>query len=316
MVTLEDIQAARERIAPFVHRTPIKHSHTLTAEFGCNIYFKYELFQKTGSFKPRGAVNQILMAGPDARTRGVVGFSGGNFAQGAAFAGAALGIPTTIVMPEVTPRHYMEATRAYGAVIHTVPDITQAIPAVEEHVRDGLIPIHPYDNPNQVAGNGTAGLEIAEDVPQATDVVISIGGGGWIYGLTVALKALVPKVRIWAVETEKSPTMHLALEAGHPVTITPQSIARTLGAPIVSADALAMMQKHLHRLILVTDEEAIAAQRFLLERAKVLAELAAAATLAAARKVGGEFGSDRHVVLVLCGGNESLETLASYNKLG
>lgn len=314
MVTLQDIQEARPRIAPHIRRTPLERSRTLSDELGTDLYLKYELFQKTGSFKPRGAVNQLLMAGPEARQRGVVGVSGGNFAQGAAYAGAALGIPTTIVMPEYTPRHYIEATKGYGATVHLVKDMPAAFAAVDDYARAGMVRVHPYDNPNQVAGNGSAGLEIAEDLPQVTDVFLSIGGGGWITGVTTAVKALIPMARIWAVETEKSPTMHEALKAGQPVSIQPASLARTLGAPIVSADALASMQQHMHRLILVSDEEAIEAQQFLLERTKTLAELAAAATLAAARKVQADLGPDRHVLLVLCGGNDSLENMVSYRQ--
>src|SRR5258707_4413666 len=119
MVTLEDIRAARLRIAPYVHRTPLERNETLSREFGSDVYLKLELFQKTGSFKPRGAINQFLMADPAAKSKGIIGFSGGNFAQGMAYAGQVLNIPTTVLMPETTPRHYIEATRGYGTTVVT-----------------------------------------------------------------------------------------------------------------------------------------------------------------------------------------------------
>jgi threonine dehydratase len=315
MVTIDDVKAARERIAPYIHRTPLERNETLSREFGSDVYLKLELFQKTGSFKPRGAINQFLMADPSAKTKGIIGFSGGNFAQGMAYAGQVLNIPTTVLMPETTPRHYIEATRGYGTAVETAADIAAVLAEFEKRRAAGMIGVHPYDNPHQVAGNGTASLEIVEDVPNVTDVFFSIGGGGWIYGNTVALKSLIPNVRIWGVETEKANTMSEAFKAGKPVSIIPTSLTKTLGAPIVSADSFSALQQHAHRLMLVTDEEAIAAQRFLLEHAKVLAELAAACTLAAARKVANELGDGKRIVLALCGGNESMDSLAQYTTM-
>jgi threonine dehydratase len=316
MITLQDVQAARPLIAPYTRRTPLEHSQTLSQLLGTEVYLKLELFQKTGSFKPRGAINQIMALDPAARARGIVGVSGGNFAQGAAYGGAALGLPVTIVMPEFTPRNYIEATQGYGAKIDLMPDLAACFARVEDYREQGFAIVHPYDHPYQAAGNGVAGLEVVEDLPDVTDVFISIGGGGLIYGMGVAIQSQLPQVRIWGVETEGAQTMNEALKAGQVVHIKPTSLARTLGAPYVCADALDYLKGHLHRMVIVSDVEAIAAQRYLLERVKVLTELAAACTLAAAQKVMGEWGENRKVVLMLCGGNESVENIKTYSVQG
>ncbi len=312
MISLADIHDARPRIAPYVMATPMQRSETLSQELGGQVYLKLELFQKTGSFKPRGASNQILGLPAPARERGLVAFSGGNFAQAVAYAGQALGLETIICMPEYTPANYVAATRAYGARVLFAPDATAAIALAESHAAQGYALLHPFDNPNQMAGNGTLGLEILADLPEVTDIVVSIGGGGLIAGITVAVKAVRPEVRIWGVETEGADAMARALQAGEVVPMVPTSLAKTLCAPYVAADALRICQRHLAGHLTVTDAAAIAAQQFLLERAKVLTELAAACTLAAARQMRERFAPGDQVVLLLCGGNESLDNLISY----
>jgi threonine dehydratase len=272
-----------------------------------------ELFQKTGSFKPRGAFNQVLQLSQEQRERGLVAISGGNFAQGAAYAGQVLGVRSLICMPGYTPRNYIEATRAYGADVKLAPTFVETLELAQSYQRQGMSFLHPYDNSNQMAGNGTIGLELLEDLPELTDVIISIGGGGLIAGIMVAIKAIKPDVRIWGVETEGADTMGQALKAGRVVQITPTSLAKTLGAPSVALDALTLAQKHLERHILVSDKEAFEAQLFLLERAKVITELAASCTLAAADRLNGTFGKKDHVVLLLCGGNASLDNLMDYH---
>jgi threonine dehydratase len=315
MITLDDVQRARIQISPYVKRTILEKNTTLSRELGTNIYLKLELFQKTGSFKPRGAFNQILQLTPDQRKRGVVGVSGGNFAQGLAYAGRELDTPVIVCMPESTPRNYIEATRAYGATVDLAPTFPQVFARADQYKAQGWNLLHPFDNPFQMAGAGTIGLELLEDLPSLTDVVISIGGGGLIAGITVAIKALRPEARIWGVETEGSDTMGQALRAGRVVQITPTSLAKTLGAPYVAEDALALMQRHLQQHVLVSDKEAFEAGVFLLERAKLNTELAASCTLAAARRLKGAFSESDHVVLVMCGGNNSLDNWVEYRRL-
>ena len=312
MIDFSDIQSARERVSPYIRRTPLFRSENLTNTIGVNLYLKMEILQKTGSFKPRGAFNQILQLGENERKKGVVAVSGGNFAQGVAFAGSKLGINTVICMPEYTPQHYIRGTKDLGAIVEIVPDYGSTFTKAEEYINIGYTFLHAWDNHNQMAGNGTIGVEIIEDLPQVTDIFISIGGGGLLTGIAIAVKFLKPDTRIWGVETRGSETMGKALEAGRVVEIEPTSIARTLGAPYIAEDALYVGQNHLEDYLVVTDQEAIESQRVLLEEEKVLTELAASCTHAAWMKVRDHFTEDDHVVLLLCGGNETLENIKNY----
>jgi threonine dehydratase len=314
MINLEDVKSAARRVSPFVIETPLERSHTLSHLLGTNAYLKMELFQKTGSFKPRGAFNQILQLDEQAKTKGVVAVSGGNFAQGVAYAASQLGIKAIICMPAYTPSNYVEATKSYGATVELSPDFPSTFAKAETFKAEGYAFLHAWDNPNQMAGTGTIGLEILERLPEVTDIVISIGGGGLIAGITVAVKAIKPEIRIWGVETEGAQTMGKALEAGKVVQIVPNSLAKTLSATYVAEDALRIAQQYMEQYVVVSDQEAIESQRFLLERAKVLTELAASCTLSAAKKICGRFQKQGHVVLLLCGGNESLANMIAYTK--
>ena len=315
MIVFKDVQSARERVAPYIITTPLEHSRTLSEILGCDVYIKLELFQKTGSFKPRGAFNQILQLDDSAREQGVVAVSGGNFAQGVAYAAKRLGVKAVVCMPEFTPANYLEATRYYGAKVELAPDFSAIMAQAQSYTERGYSFLHPYDNPNQMAGNGTVGLERLDSLPDVTDIIVSIGGGGLITGITVAVKALKSEVRIWGVETIGAETMGKALEAGRVVEIVPTSLAKTLGAPSIAQDALDTAQQHLAGYLAVSDREAIDAQRFLLERAKVLTELAASCTLAAAKKLAYRFQPQDKVVLLLCGGNESLANMIAYREM-
>lgn len=315
MVTLDDIRAAYSRIAPYIRRTQTVKNHSLSKQLGTNVYLKLELFQKTGSFKPRAAFNQMLSLSDSERQRGVVAVSGGNYAQGVAYAGTTLGLPTRIFMPSFTPKNYLEATQSYGAELELTPDIQSAFDRAEQHKQQGQVFLHPYDDPVAMAGSGGVGLELLEDVPQVTDVFLSVGGGGMMSGVTVALKSLKPEIRLWTVETEGADALNQALQANQVVRIQPTSLARTLGAPYAAADALALAKQYVEQHTVVSDKEAYEAQRFLLERAKIVPELSAACNLAAAYKLQSNFSADSHVVLIICGGNVSLDDLVSYQRL-
>ena len=315
MITLNDIQSAREMIASYVKRTPIQRSHTLSEQLGTNIYLKFELFQKTGSFKPRGAFNKMLRLRDEEKDRGVVAVSGGNFAQAVAYAGSVLGVRTRIIMPEYTPKNYVEATQSYGAKVELLPDIASAFETAEQYQLKGWNYFHPYDDREAKQGYGTIGLELLEDIPELTDVFISVGGGGLISGIAIAIKELKPSVSVWSVETEGADALGQALHAGEVVQIQPTSLAKTLGAPNVAADALLVAQQHVKSHTVVSDKEAFEAQKLLLERVKVATELAASCTLAAARRHQAQFTNDNHVALILCGGNISLDDLIEYKRL-
>jgi threonine dehydratase len=310
-VMLADIQNARQRIAPCVRRTPLTASAFLSERLKTNVYVKLELFQKTGSFKVRGAFNKALGLSAEERGLGIVAVSGGNHAQAVAYAARTLGLKSVILMPESTPANYVDATRGYGAEIHFAANVSAAFAEVAEYERQGWAYIHPFDDPIVIAGQGTVGLEILDDVPQVTDIIVSVGGGGLIGGIATAVRSLKPTVRVWGVETEGADCMSKSLAAGRIVTLEAiTSIARTLGAPAPSEMTLAMAQNLLEGVTVVSDTEALAALRFLLERLKVLTEPAASCTLAAAERLKDQFSKERHVVLVLCGGNMPFEDLA------
>jgi threonine dehydratase len=310
-LSLSDIQTARQRVAPCVRRTPLTPSATLSERLKTNVYVKLEIFQKTGSFKVRGAFNKALSLRPEERGRGLVAVSGGNHAQATAYVARALGLKALILMPESTPRNYVDATRGYGAEIKFAANASAAFAEVEQYERDGWAYIHPFDDPLVMAGAGTLGLEIMEDVPQVTDVIVSIGGGGLMGGVATAVKGLKPDVRVWGVETEGADCMSKSIEAGKIVTLDAiTSVARTLGAPAPSERTFAMAKDLLESVTVVPDREAIAALKLILERLKVLTEPAASCTLAAADHLRDHFSSQRHVVLVFCGGNMSVEDLA------
>ena len=312
MISLADVRAAQERIRPYVKRTPVIGNRTLSEMLGTHVYLKLEIFQTTGAFKARGAFNKILCELQAARKGGVVAVSGGNHAQAVAYAGKVLGCRTLILTLRTTPRNYLDATRAYGAELVLLDDISQAFRKAHDYMREGMLFVHPFDDPLVMAGQGTVGLEILEDVGDLTDVFVSIGGGGLMSGTAVAIRSQ-RKVRFWGVETEGADAMARALAAGHPVEIRPTSIARTLGAPSVSDATLALAREHLASVTVVPDQEAVSALKILLERAKVLTEPAASCTLAAAMRMKEHFRPDSHVVLILCGGNLGVNDLCEYH---
>lgn len=312
-MNIDDIRQAATRIRGHVKRTPLEHSRSLSERLGTNVFVKYELFQKTGAFKPRGAFNKMLMMSDEERARGVVAVSGGNHAQAVAYAASSLGVDAVIAMPENTPQTYLDATRSYGATIDLQPTIAAAFDRVKEYEAAGRVFVHPFDDPVVIAGQGTVGLEILEDMPDVTDVVVSIGGGGLATGVAVAIRDAKPDARIWGVETVGADAMTQALAAGKAVTLPAiTSIAKTLGAPYVSDLTLDLTRRLLESVTVVTDAEAVDALKFIAERLKVITEPAASCTLAAAEKLRENFDSDSRLVLIFCGGNSSIDDICGY----
>jgi threonine dehydratase len=296
-----------------VHRTPLIHSAALSAHLGAPTYLKLECLQKTGSFKPRGAFNRILEMSEEERKRGVVAVSGGNHAQGVAYAATHLGIAATICMPANTPRNYLDATRGYGADIVLCPDIKAAFAETARLQQQGRVLVHPFDDPFVAAGQGTVGLEILEDLPGATRIFASIGGGGFIGGIATAIRTIKPDAKIIGVETHGADAMAQSLAAGKLVELPAiTSIARTLGAPKVSDFTYRLVRELVEEVVVVDDAAAARALFLLLERTKHLTEPAAACCLAAAERQREKFTSKDQVVLVLCGGNVSTEDLAGF----
>jgi threonine dehydratase len=229
-----------------------------------------------------------------------------------AYTGRALDLTATVLMPENTPRNIVEATRGYGAEVKFAASAAEAFAQVAELERDGWIYIHPFDDPALMAGQGTLALEILDDVPQVTDIVLSIGGGGMMAGVGTVIKSLKPSVRIWGVETQGADSMSRSLAAGQIVTLESMtSVARSLGAPAPSERTFAMARQMLESVTVVSDKDALDAARLILDRLKVMAEPAAACTLAAAGRLQGQFSAGKHVVLVLSGGNTSVDALVT-----
>jgi threonine dehydratase len=217
-------------------------------------------------------------------------------------------------MPETTPRNYLDATREYGAEIVLVSKIAEGFAQLDAYAAKGWVPVHPFNDPFVMAGQGTTGLEIVEDVPMITDCIVSIGGGGLIGGVATAIKACVPGARIWGVETEGADCMSRAITAGHPVTMPAiTSIAKTLGAPAASDETLELVRRYVESVMVVSDTEAVVALRLLLERTKMLTEPAASCTLVAAERLREQFTPDSHVVLLLCGGNLAVDDLCRFS---
>ncbi len=311
-VGLRDILVAQTRIAPFVRRTPLTRSEALSERFGSNFYLKLELFQRTGAFKVRGAFNKILgvLQNEPGLSRGVLAVSGGNHGQAVAYAAQTLGLKALLLMPEYTPQNYLDAARRYGAEVVLTRNMVDAFNRAPAYEADGWTLIHPYDDAEIIAGQGTVGLEILEDVPLATDVFVSIGGGGLATGLATAVKSQNPDARVWGVETVGADVMSRAWQAGRVVEIEKMtSLAKTLGAPSVCERTLDATRSLLESVTVVTDREAFAELEYLLDREKIVTELAASCTLAAAERMRGRFTKDHHVVLVMCGGNMSLNEL-------
>ena len=309
-LSLKDIQTARQRIAPGIRRTLLRPTASLSERLKTNVYVKLEMFQKTGSFKVRGVFNKALSLRPEHRDHGIVAVSGGNHALAVAYVARALGLRALILMPESTPPHTVEATRGYGAEIKFAASAAAAFSEVAALENEGWVFLHPFDDPLIMAGQGTVGLEILEDLPQVTDVILSIGGGGFAGGVATAMKSLKPAVRIWGVETEGADCMSKSLAAEKVVTLDAiTSIARTLGAPAPSERTLALAQQFLESVTVVSDTDTAHSLLYLLERLKVLTEPAAACTLAGADRLRDRFSPDRHVVLILCGGNYPISDL-------
>ncbi len=324
MLLLSQIQSAQQRIRSYLHRTPLIRSRSLSDRWGTNVYLKLECLQKTGSFKPRGAFNKLLSLSQLEKTRGVVGVSGGNHAQGLAYAARELDVSAVICMPETTPENYLAATRSYGAEIRLFPDIHTAFSAAAEMQKEGRIYVHPFDDILVAAGQGTIGLEVMEDLPVVSRCYVSIGGGGLIGGVATVLKhpsmlGSTPETqptRIIGVETEGADVMAQSIAADRLVQMPAiTSIARTLGSPSASPFTFQMVKSLVDQLIVVSDAECVRELIYLLERAKILIEPAAACCLAAAERQSSEFLPEENIVVVLCGGNVSVGDLCAWRRL-
>ena len=305
MISLDDVRAARETIGDSLHRTPVFSSATL----GPRVFLKAELFQRTGSFKPRGVLNKLRSLTPEERANGVIGASAGNHAQALAYGAAVEGIDALLVMWSTASTAKIAATRGYGAQIDLEAPGPETVfdRMYELQEASGRTIVHAFDDPLVAAGQGTVGLEIAEDVPEADVVIVPVGGGGLIAGIATAL----PEIRVVGVEPVDSTALTTAVAAGKPTPVFPRSIADGLNAPFAGGVGLDIVRDRRIEIVLVEEEEIEDAMRFLYGRAKLACEPAGAAAVAALRagKVGVQDGES--VVAVVSGGNVSSETAAA-----
>lgn len=305
-VTFADVQAAAARLHGQAHRTPIITSETFDQLAGCRVYFKCENLQRAGAFKFRGAYNALSLLSPEQRRRGVVAFSSGNHAQGLALAAKALNVPAVVVMPSDAPPIKMEATRGYGAEVVLYDRLTGDREAIARQLASerGLAVIPPFDHPHIIAGQGTAAMELFEDMPDLDVLLTPVGGGGLISGCATAAKAMRPDVRVIGVETEPANDAWQSLRTGKRVTIpVPDTIADGIRTTCLGVITFEIMRRLVEDILLVTDVEVIEAMRFMLIRMKLLAEPTGAVPVAAlmTRQVKGIEG--KRVGVVVSGGN-------------
>jgi len=310
-IQLSDIQAAAERTRGIVHRTVILTSRTLDAIAGAKVFFKCENFQRGGAFKIRGASNFVLSIPKQDLPRGVVTYSSGNHGQAVAIAAESVGIAATIVMPADAPALKLAATRAHGAKIVTYDRASGDREAIAQRIADetGATIVPPYDHPWTIAGQGTAALELLEQVPDLDAIVVPVGGGGLISGSCIVAHATQPGIRVFGVEPEQGNDTLLSLRAGQRVGIElPETIADGLRATKPGALTLPIIQEHVTDIILVSDSEIRDAMKFLLMRMKILVEPSGAASAAAV--MCGKLPKDAQKIgVILSGGNVDLEYL-------
>jgi threonine dehydratase len=312
-VGLADAQRARIAIAGHILRTPLVSSHSLGDRIGAEAHLKLENLQRTGSFKVRGAVYAMSRLSGQARAAGVVTMSAGNAAQAIAYAGRAQGVRVTVVMPETAPKTKIAATRGYGGEIRFAPEMTQLLPMVQELQATGLHFLHPFDDDDVIAGHASLGLEIVEDLPEVDLVVVPVGGGGLISGVALALKALRPRVRIVGVEPEGAPGVRMALDAGHSVRLeSVQTVADGLAAPFAGDRTLEIIKQDVDDVVVISDDAILDGLRFLVARARIVAEPAGAAAVGALLCGAVRARAGERVVAIVSGGNVDPDRLAGF----
>jgi len=310
-LTLRDFQAVRERIAPHIKHTPLLTSRQLSESTGYDIRLKAEMFQRVGSYKIRGPLNKFALMPDEEKRRGVVCSSAGNHAQGVALAAKIHGIRAVVCMAENATPAKVAATRGYGAevVLHgTIWD--EANEKAKELVRtEGLTYVHPFDDEQLIAGQGTLGLEIVQDWPDVDAVIVPIGGGGLISGVSMAVKSHNPMIRVVGVESSDGPAMKMSVEAGRLETIDCRTIIDGLRVRRVGETNLSVVQRFVDEIVALPDRDIFDAMIWVMERCKLVVEGAAAAPVAALLHGIVRLPPGSRVAVVLSGGNVNLDQL-------
>ncbi len=309
----EAVRAAAGRIAGRVHATPVETSGTLDGRAGASVVVKNEAAQKTGSFKVRGALNRLLTLPREELDRGLVAISAGNHAAALAWAAAQVGAKATVVMPRNASAAKVAACRDYGAEVVLHGDTTGEAFAESERLRDerGLTFVHPFDDPEIVAGQGTVALELVGEAGPVDVWVVPVGGGGLACGTALVAREANPACRVVGIEPEGARTLGTALDAGRPVALVPSSVADGLCAPRAGDFTFPLLRDLVDEVTALSDEEILAGVRFVMERMKVVVEPAGAAGVAAllAGRAGDVTGL--RVGTVLSGGNLDLAAVVS-----
>ena len=314
MLELADVLAARDRVAETSRHTPLDYSHTFSAMTGAEVHLKKEVFQRTGAFKIRGATNRIATLSPEQCEAGVVTASAGNHAQGVALAASRMGVDSVVVMPEGAPNSKVAATKDYGAevILHGIDYDEAAEHAREIEREEDRYYLPAFDDWDVMAGQGTIGLEIIEDLPGVDTVVVPIGGGGLISGIATAIKGTQPDVRIVGVQAEGASSVAPSLEKGERIGLdSVDTIADGIATRSVGEKPFQVIQERVDEVVTVSDADIAVAVTQLLERGKTLAEGAGAVPLAALLSGAFEYEEGETIVPALCGGNIDMNTLTT-----
>jgi threonine dehydratase len=315
--TLEKIRNARARLGERVVRTPVRRlaDDRLAKILGADtqVFLKEELFQKTGSFKPRGALTVMLDLAPDALARGVTAVSAGNHAMAVAYAARTLGSTAKVVMPKNANPFRVDACRDLGAAVELVDDVHIAFARVHEiQQTEGRSFVHPFEGPLTALGTATVGLELLEDVPELDAVIVPIGGGGLIAGIAAAVKLMSPRTLVFGVEPAGADSMHRSFAAGEPQSIEAvRTIADSLGAPHAAPYSFALCRRHVDELVIVDDDQLRAAMDLLFRSAKLAVEPAGAAATAALCGPLRERLRGKRVGVIVCGANIDPQTFSA-----
>jgi len=314
MLSIEDVLAARDRVSEVARRTPLEYSHTFSEMTGADVHLKLENKQRTGSFKIRGATNRIATLSEDGQSAGVVTASAGNHAQGVALAATRSGVDSVIVMPEHAPISKVKATKRYGGevVLHGADYDEAQAKAHEIEADEGRTYVHAFDDEHVMAGQGTIGLEIVEDCPELDTVVVPIGGGGLISGISTAVTEELDDVRVIGVQAKGASSVADSLKKGSIQTLdSVDTIADGIAVRGVGERPFEVIQERVDEVVSVTDEQIAVALMYLLERTKTLVEGAGAVALAALLADTFTYKADETIVPALCGGNIDMNTLTT-----
>ena len=312
-ITIDTIERAARTLAGRVHRTPLFRSQTLSERLGGDAFLKAELFQRTGSFKVRGALNRLEELTDDERARGVITISAGNHAQAVAWAAREAGLDALVVMWQGADELKVAATKGYGAAVdQEAADPTEAFERLAElREETGRTLVHPFDDAAVIAGQGTVALEVLEAGLVPDVVLVPVGGGGLISGIATAVKARRPDARVVAVEPEGSRALHDGLGAGEPVWVATDSEAQALNAPVAGASAVEICRSLGVESVLVSEADLAGAFRWLYERMKLACELGAAASTAALLSGKVQVRPGDTVVAIVSGGNIAAKQAAA-----